>query len=59
MSYELICRSTVSLGDSQSHVAQEFIHSDVSLGGELRREFVGDHQEEAVSQDLQEQEPFY
>lgn len=53
-SVELRCSSTVSLSDRQSHVAQEFIHSHVSLGGELRGEFVGDHQEKAVGQNLQE-----
>lgn len=60
MSYELDvwqilhCSSTVSLRDTQGHVGQEFIQSDVSLRGEFRREQVGDHQEKAVSQDLHE-----
>lgn len=42
----------VTLGQSQGQVGEEFVQGDVGLGGEVPREFGGDHHEDAVGQYL-------
>lgn len=42
----------VPLRQSQGHICEELIHSDVDLWGELCREVQGKDQDDVVAQDL-------
>lgn len=42
----------VPLRQSQGHILQELIHSDVDLGGEVCGEVHGQDQDDVVAQDL-------
>lgn len=54
----LLHGSAVPLGQSQTGRGQEFVKGDVNLGGEVFGEHDGEHDQDAVRQDLRREQGF-